>query len=478
MKKILSRRNVFVFLIVIVFVSLLPFLIRQSPERAVFLSLTLFLWLSIFLYTKDLVLSSILYILIVLPFNVTMQLPSAVEIFNTNIVFPSPFVNGIYVNYLVPTVSILDLGVVLILLSLLVKEGFSFYWKIFKSLKNGVLIFFIYLGIQVFLLEDLLVVFSSLRVFLYLLTIVSLVLYHKGRDIRRLFFPASFIFLLNVLIQGVVGVFQVVKGASLGLLFLGESQVVAGMYGSSFIELSGRVFLRAYGTFPHPNVFAGFLILGILLGILSSKKYPGIGIPLTILSLCLLPITFSRVAILVAVIILLLLFLKSVSKTKVKEFSVLPLLFLERFTNLFGGDSSWSERVDLFKASIKVIRENFFLGSGLGNFVRKMGGVVPRDKRLIPILEPVHNIFVLMFSELGVFGFVIFFYVLIRLFLDNFKKFTYFKIGVLLSIVIIGSWDHYLFSLPQGLVIFMFLYLLLVLDLRKLEGYEGEGKRV
>jgi O-antigen ligase len=475
MKRFFNKKNVFVFAVILLFSVCAIFLLRESVERVLFLSLTFFLWLSIFLYTKDLVFSSILYILIVLPFNVTLQLPSVVEIFNTSFTFPSPFVNGISVNYLIPTVSIVDLAVVLFLVSALVQKGFSFYWDLLKSLKNGVVVFFYFLIIQNVFLRNSLVVFNSLRFFLYILAIVVIVAYYKEESVKKLFLPASFVFLLNVLIQGGIGVLQVLRGTSLGLSFLGESQVVAGMRGSSFVDLGGRTFLRAYGTFPHPNVLAGFLILGMLIGVLCSKRSAGLGVSLVIVSLGILILTFSRVVFLVAVIILFLLFLRSISRAKVKEFSVSPLLFLERFTNLLGGgDRSWSERVDLLKASIEVIKENFFLGTGLGNFVRAMEDYVPRSSEGLLILQPVHNVFLLLFSELGVFGFFSFFYILVRLFLENFKRFTYFKVAVLLAIVIIGFWDHYLFSLPQGLGIFLFLYVLLVLDLKTLDYYEGD----
>jgi len=148
MNKFLNKKNIFVLVVVLLATISLSFLIKESVERTIFISLTLFIWLSIFLYTKDLVLSSLLYILIVLPFNVTMQLPLTVGIFNTQILFPPPFVSGIYVNYLIPTISILDVGVILFLLSLLIQKGIAFYWKIFKDIKNGLSIFLLYLIIQ------------------------------------------------------------------------------------------------------------------------------------------------------------------------------------------------------------------------------------------------------------------------------------------------------------------------------------------
>jgi O-antigen ligase len=401
---------------------------------------------------------------------VTIQLPSTVEIFNTYISLSEPFVNGIHVNYLVPTLSVIDIGVVLLLFSLLIEEGASFYLKMLKSLKTGLLIFLIYLIIQNVFLKNFLITFNSLRIFFYLLAIISTVLYYKERkkQLKSFLLSATFVLLLNVSIQGVIGILQVSRGASLGLTFLGESQVVSGMYGSSFINLGGQAFLRAYGTFPHPNIFAGFLILSLLIGTLCARRLPGFGVSLVLLSLLVLPLTFSRAAILIVALILLILFIRALlrSNKKVGVLAVSPLLYFERFGNLVrGGDSSWSERTDLLKVSIKLVKENFWLGTGMGNFVKAMEDYVPRTFGRIPLLQPVHNIFVLVLVELGLPGFLILFYILGKVFLNNFKKFSYFKIAVLFTILIIGFWDHYLLSLPQGLGIFMFLYLLLVLDL-------------
>ncbi len=484
MKKFINKRVLFVSLSTILFIASLFLLSRESVGRIIFLSLTFSIWLSTFLYTKDLIFSSLLYILIVLPFNVTLQLPVAVEIFNTQITLSEPFVNGIHVNYLVPTLSIIDTGVVLLLFSLLVEEGASFYLKMFKSLKTGLLIFLIYLIIQNILLENFLTSFSSLRIFLYLLVTISTVLYYKERKekLKGLLLSATFVLLLNTLIQGIVGILQVSRGASLGLTFLGESQVVSGMYGSSFINLGGQAFLRAYGTFPHPNIFAGFLILSLLIGIVCAKRLPGFGVSLALLSLLALPLTFSRAAILIAALILLILFIRAFlrSNKKAGVLAVSPLLYFERFGNLVrGGDSSWSERIDLLKVSTKLVKENFLLGTGMGNFIKAMGDYAPSTSRGISLLQPVHNIFVLLFVELGLLGFLIFFYILGRICISNLKKFTFFKLGVLLTILIIAFWDHYLISLPQGLGIFMFLYLLLVVDLDSMLGnFKGETERV
>ena len=465
MKKFLNRKNIFVFTVILLYISVTYFLQQQSLERTLFISLTLFLWLSIYLYTKDLILSSFLYILIVLPFNITLQLPIDVEIFNTSLSFPSPLVNGIYSNYLVPTLSIVHIGIFLFLLSFMVEKGFKYLWSIIKDFKNGILLFILYLIVQNIFLNNYFTIFTSIIFSLYLLTIIFLVNYCKEKSLEKIFLPSSFILLFNLIIQGIIGMLQFIRGASLGLAFLGESQVVSGMQGSSFIDLGGRLFLRAYGTFPHPNVLGGFLILCILFGILVAKKIPGIGVSLVILSLIILPFSFSRIAIVISMLILLLLFLKTVSNLKTKVLSISPLLLLERFGNLFSGkDSGWGDRVNLLRSSWEVLKENYILGTGIGSFVKGMENYVPTTSGGISLVQPVHNVFVLLLVELGIFGFLIYFYILFRLLIINIGKFTIFKAMVGISILGIGFWDHYLVSLPQGIMIFIVMFVLLVVE--------------
>ncbi len=463
MKKFLSKKNIFVVVIILFYILVTYFLQEQSLGRTLFLSFTLFLWLSTYLYTKDLTLSSFLYILIVLPFNITLQLQGSVEIFNTSFRFPGPFVNGIYSNYLVPTLSIVDIGVLLFLSSCLVEKGVRYLWNIVKDIKNGLFLLILYLIIQNICLNNIFILFTSVRFLSYLLAIIFLVNYCKEKSLEKVFLPSSFILLLNLILQGVIGILQFSKGASLGLTFLGESQVVSGMQGSSFIDLGGKLFLRAYGTFPHPNILGGFLILCILFGILCSKKMPGVGVPLIVLSLIILPFTFSRVAIVVSVLILFLLLLRSILNLKTKQFSMSPLLFLERFSNLFkGGDSGLSDRLNLLKSSWEVLKQNYILGTGIGYFVKGMEDFVPTTVGGISLVQPVHNIFVLLLTELGGLGFLIYIYTLLRLVIRNIGKVTIFKIMVVIAILGFGTWDHFLISLPQGHIMFILMFALLL----------------
>jgi len=475
-----KKEFLFITIVFLLFLVFSPLLLSESPLKTLVIFLSLVSWLGLFIYTKNILISSLLYIFLVLPFNITLQLPLAVEIFNTEISIVKPFVEGVYVNYLVPTLSILDLGIVLVLGSFLVTKGFSFYKDLFKNLKNGLLLLFVFLLVQNIVLSDFNSLLFSLRLFSLILLFLSLLEIKKIEVLdktikKRILNVGSGILLTNVLIQGILGVIQFKRGSSLGIDFLGESQVVSGMMGSSFVELSGQDFLRAYGTFPHPNVLAGFLLLGVFLGIYLYKERKLVGTLLIMISFLSMIFTFSRISILLGVVVILVFIAKEVLFKKTGflfNIYISPLL-MERFHNLFNsGDRSWSERLDLIKSSFKVIKENWLLGIGGGNFVKGMEGFVPRTSRGILLTQPVHNIFLLCISEFGILGFILIFYVLFYGVIKNIKRFSLYGILILFVIVVIGIFDHYLFSLPQGMVILLSLLLLLNYSL---QGRESVG---
>jgi len=87
-----------------------------------------------------------------------------------------------------------------------------------------------------------------------------------------------------------------------------------------------------------------------------------------------------------------------------------------------------------------------------------MGDTVPRSSSGILLLQPVHNVFLLILSEIGLIGFSLF-STLLYFFFKNREWSLRFVMG-LVAVFIIGIFDHYLFSLPQGLGILLLLFVL------------------
>lgn len=440
----LKRYKYFLCIFVLLFIPTL-FLFRENTGRAVLLLSSFFFWLVYGIYSKNFVKSSLLYILLTLPFNITFQLPTTVLIFGSNITLADPFVNGVYVNYLVPTLSILDIGILFLLCSFVLNGKF----RIKKKLLIPILIFFSFIIIQYIYTGVFLSLFTSLRLLAYIyVSILSLVYLKKPS------FSTIYIFIFLVLCQGVIGLLQFLQGSSLGLSFLGESQVVSGMQGSSFVTLGNELFLRAYGTFPHPNMLGGFLLMCLLIGIFylhisKNSKEKFLSLLLIFLSALFSIFTFSRIIWFLVGICIVVLFLHSM-KGKIFSFS-LPFFF-ERFFNLFtGGDSGLNDRVKLVVSWFRVFKENLLMGVGAGNFVKGMEEYVPRTSNGILLLQPVHNVLLLILGELGILGGFSFLYLILSVVREYLGKLNWFKVLILGCILVICMFDHYMFTLPQGL---------------------------
>ena len=458
MKKIFIKKNILLFVLLLLIIGVSLSFLGESVGRAISLAVLVSTIPLVYLFTQNLSFSLLIFLMLSIPFNITYQLPFS---------FEKSLVDGISVNYLIPTLSILDFGLGIFFVMVITKKS-QILKEVFLKYRYSLSIFVLFLLIQNVILHNPLVILNSLRFLLYILTFLILLHLWKTEKKKVNYKFTSIILLLSVLFQGIVGLLQFFKGSSLGLNCLGESKMAAGLVGSSFVGLGEEVFLRASGTFPHPNILAGFFLLVMLFAVFLTKKLQKNQKFITYLTIFLSSIfvifTFSRIVIFLFVLIFLVLFIsKLLLKKKHLSFS-LPLIF-ERFLNVFSKeDYSWVDRINLTKASFTVIKQNWLLGTGLGNYVKHMEDFWPTTTRSLPLLQPVHNIFLLLFSELGIFGILSYLVLLIDIFRKNYKKATLFSFLILFSLFIIGMFDHYLVSLPQGQVMFFFLIFLAIVE--------------
>ncbi len=427
------------------------YLCFESISKGIFLIIIFTIWYILSIKKKN-TLTTLPLLLFVIPFNITLQifLPST-----------NPYVSGFWVNYLIPTLSIIDVFVVLLLIQLTFLVSKNTLTKLFKD--RYLLLLLALFIIQALIVQEIASTIMYTRIFVYLLTSILLMRYIKesGYIKRVLQNRYTNLFLLTtILIQGVVGIYQFVRGTSLGVYFLGESEISSGMVGSSFIDIQGELFLRSYGTFPHPNVLAGWYLFTILLTLfLYSKSKNKVFLLTTGISAILLIFTFSRVSLLLLLLIPLIFIFK-----ERKLFSFTSLLYY-RFLNIFNqGDNSLSDRIELIKVNVEIFKENILLGTGLGNSLRFYSENIPFTQGGKLLLQPVHNIWILNFVELGILLGIYYLYILFRYFVKGIKL-NGISISILLFIFLIGMFDHYLFTLPQGNII-LFSSLILLSDSR------------
>ncbi len=199
--------------------------------------------------------------------------------------------------------------------------------------------------------------------------------------------------LLGVLGESLIAVVQFLKGSTLGLWILGERTFSIVTPGIAKFDFYGYQFLRPYGTFSHPNVLAGYILL---VSVLVIRK--PVVLLLTSLTIFL---TMSRIAILSG--FMLLLFLRK----KLLILLVLlptPILFI-RFSSIFNFDNlALVRREELIGNAWQIFLQNPVFGVGLNNFIPVLSSnLISGPSRF---LQPVHNIFLLALSETGLIGLI------------------------------------------------------------------------
>jgi len=84
----------------------------------------------------------------------------------------------------------------------------------------------------------------------------------------------QFILFVGGTIQASIAILQFIYQHSLGLKWLGENIISPNNHGIAKFSFEGEKFIRAYGTFPHPNVLGLFLLFSLAsgLGLILAKK--------------------------------------------------------------------------------------------------------------------------------------------------------------------------------------------------------------
>jgi hypothetical protein len=116
-------------------------------------------------------------------------------------------------------------------------------------------------------------------------------------DLRKI----SWIIAGSMIIQAAIGMVQVMRGSSIGLMLMGERVLAPASYDVSLVSIPGGNILRAYGLADHPNILGGVLVCSLLIyltSLLSSSITNIQSISLAVFSLGIsgLLLTFSQSA--------------------------------------------------------------------------------------------------------------------------------------------------------------------------------------
>lgn len=305
-------------------------------------------------------------------------------------------------------------------------------------------------------------------------------------------FPRTLVMVMYAgLLQAGLAIGQAFKQSSLGWSWLGEPILRTNFHGVAVVPVEGEKFLRAYGTTPHPNVLAAWLFLAVfafyfwyLYPKAERKWWQGVAIYLPLLWG--FWFTFSRVAIglwLGGVLVRFGLVLAArghyrLSKVFIRRVWTLVLISVlagavftygywpvwQSRLQLRGDDLALTERISYNKMATAVTMASPWWGVGWGQFVWEMFDRFPDN--LAYFYQPAHNIYLLISSETGliaaaVWGLFIFYLIF------NYVRTTKIKhlwqmsfLVVLVSVLLMGVFDHFLWTIQQGQIL---LWLILAL---------------
>lgn len=366
-----------------------------------------------------------LQLISLLSFFLPTQLSYDLSFLNINL-------NGFRIDYLTPTIYLTDIIIWLIII-LGVRSIKITKRNIFISL---FIVLFIVLNI---LVSDVWIasLYKWLRITeLFLLAVIV-------RSIKKIDIFKNFIYplSLSMIAVNLLGILQKInKGSIDGLFyFLGERH---------YLFLDPNISPYPYSTFSHSNSYAGFLLVFTILLIQFKNKFNVRYFYFSlILSVTGLILTNSLNVYLTIFILVLLLIFKN-RKELVKYFLFIDYSLVDQKFRDYANLRFISHRIELIKSALMIIKENLLLGAGLNNFIPNL---VKVNKYYINFweLQPVHNIFLLVLSEVGLIGFVVF----VALLFFNFSIYNY----PLIAILITGLSDHYWLTLQQNMLLFTFI---------------------
>jgi len=277
------------------------------------------------------------------------------------------------------------------------------------------------------------------------------------------------------IIQALLAIMQFGFQWSPGFKWLGLASHYAWELGPSVVESEANRWLRAYGSLPHPNILGGLLALATLANIylisLSQKIKWWLIAALLLISEGLI-LSFSRSAWLGLAFGILFLLILSMRQPSVRQRLILcaviiaimfvvsaaaePELFLTRFDGAARLESqSLVERQGQVSLAIGVIKSQP-LGLGIAGYTAWMQTVYPGNSGYF--YQPVHNIFLLIWSELGLIGIVLFLLLTFLIFKENisvtYNDYRALFLAGLVAALVISVFDHYFWTSYSGILLF------------------------
>lgn len=380
--------------------------------------------------------------------------------------FSFSYVLGVRVDYLSPTLYMTDILLIILFLIII--------WRKRITISPYFSLFVLFLSLGIFFSSSPIIGWYGLIKFLELSFFIWYIVHERFNAVILGMLLAT-----GIILESAIAFLQLVRQGSLGGLFyfLGERSFTALTPGIANASVGGELVLRPYATFSHPNMLGGYLVVGMLL--VASLLKANTTRNRIVLSVSLvfgtmaLAASLSRVAIatlaLSGFVTLIAINRKKIGKQVLvsvvivaASFLLAILFFPAIFTRIlsFPVDQSFTQRAMLARESLKIIALAPLLGVGLNNFIP----LLPFVARQGVVLQPVHNIYLLVAAETGGVGFfagILSLAMVVRRLWHSWQKdiveekSMLFFVGLaMFALLFSGFFDHYFLTLQQGQLLF------------------------
>jgi len=295
--------------------------------------------------------------------------------------------------------------------------------------------------------------------------------------------------LAGVFFQATLGIYQFLTQVAPVNKYLGLAAHYPELAGTSVIETSSGRWLRAYGGLDHPNILGGVLAVSLIITayllarrkMIRSAREAGSSALLFVfyfIALTALFFTFSRsswLALGVGLLVLTVILARSNDRWILGRFLALLffsslMLFIIAFpyrelvwartigvtnSEVRLEQKSLAERSQGLSEATGMIRDKWLIGAGVGNYVSTLSRNDNYHKDVWSY-QPVHNSGLLLAAQSGVLSLISF--ALFLYFLIKKDRRAVFGGAVIAGLLVIMMLDHWLISLPFG-VLFLFLIL-------------------
>lgn len=281
-------------------------------------------------------------------------------------------------------------------------------------------------------------------------------------------------FIIGLIAPSLLAIWQFFTQSTFASKYFGLAYHASNVLGDSVIETSAGRFLRAYGSFDHPNILGGMMVFGIILVLYTSLKKEISRnerlfylISFSFFYLALL-VSFSRatwLALLVSAPFILISawrrgrFQKKLIALFIVLFVGISVAAINPSRDLFLGRTQTDSRLEIksiderelyLEQAKKVIAQNPFMGAGIGGYTTE---VKILDNFSFPYwyYQPVHNYWLLALAEIGIFGLIAIIIFWLAIFKSGLKNGLW---PIVFALGVFSLLDHWLWTQNLGVLVF------------------------